>query len=152
MTPDSFADREYNSVNAFVLVNKAGERQVVRYVMAPERVVHLDPFEAAKRPLNFLMDELPDRLKRGWVTFRLKAQLATLGDATNDPTEPWPSDRKLVDLGVLTIDKIVPNSAEMEKTLLFLPGALTDGIERSDDPLIAVRDGAYKVSFSRRSL
>ena len=152
MTPDSFADQEYYSVNAFVLVNKTGERQAVRYVMAPERVVHLDPFEAVKRPLNFLMDELPERLERGPVTFRLKAQLAARGDPTNDPTEPWPADRKLVELGVLTIDKVVPNSAEMEKKLLFLPGALTDGIERSDDPLIAVRDGAYKVSFSRRSI
>jgi catalase len=35
--------------------------------------------------------------------------------------------------------------------LLFLPGQLTDGIEASDDPMIAVRDGAYAVSFSRRS-
>jgi hypothetical protein len=40
-----------------------------------------------------------------------------------------------VELGVLTIDKAVPNSAEVEKKLLFLPGQLTDGIEESDDPL-----------------
>jgi hypothetical protein len=41
-----------------------------------------------------------------------------------------------VDLGVLTVDKAVPDSAEAEKKLLFLPGQLTDGIEESDDPLI----------------
>ena len=41
-----------------------------------------------------------------------------------------------MELGVLTIDKAVPNSAEAEKKLLFLPGQLTDGIEESDDPLI----------------
>lgn len=35
--------------------------------------------------------------------------------------------------------------------LLFLPGRLTDGIEPSDDPLIAARDGSYTVSFGRRS-
>jgi catalase len=34
--------------------------------------------------------------------------------------------------------------------LLFIPGRLTDGIEPSDDPLIAARDGAYAVSFGRR--
>ena len=32
------------------------------------------------------------------------------------------ADRKVVELGVLTIDKAVPNSAEAEKKLLFLPG------------------------------
>src|SRR5262249_33951405 len=107
--------------------------------------------DAAKRPPNFLMEELPERLKRGPVTFHLKAQLAAPGDGTKDPAKPWPDDRKVVDLGVLTIDKAMPNSAEAEKTLLFLPGQLTDGIEASDDPLIDVRDGAYAESFSRRS-
>ena len=150
-TPDSFADEEYYGVNAFVFVNKSGERQAVRYQMMPERVVHLATADAAKQPPNLLMDELPDRLKHGPVTFHLRAQLAAAGDSTKDPTMPWPNDRKVVELGVLTIDKAVPNSAEVEKKLLFLPGQLTDGIEESDDPLIDVRNGAYALSFSRRN-
>ena len=150
-TPDSFADEEYYGIDAFVLVDKAGEKQAVRYQMVPEQVVHLDPADAAKRAPNFLMDELPERLKRGTVTFHLKAQLAAAGDPTKDPTRPWPVDRKVVELGVLTIDKAVADSAEAQKKLLFLPGALTDGIEQSDDPLINVRDGAYAVSYSRRN-
>src|SRR6516165_9693110 len=150
-TPDSFADEEYYGVNAFVLVNKSGERQAVRYQMVPERVVHLVASDAAKQPPNFLMDELPERLKRGPVTFHLRAQLAVAGDSTKDPTIARPNDRKVVELGILTVDKAVPNSAEMEKKLLFLPGALTDGIEESNDPLIDVRNGAYALSFSRRS-
>jgi hypothetical protein len=56
-----------------------------------------------------------------------------------------------VDLGVLTVDKAVPDSADAEKKLLFLPGQLTDGIKESDDPLIDIRDGAYALSFSRRN-
>lgn len=150
-TPDSFADEEYHGVNAFVLVNEAGNKQAVRYVMVPERAVHLDAADAAKRDPDFLMNELPERLQRGPVTFHLKAQLAAAGDSTNDATQPWPEDRKVVELGVLTIDKAVPNSVEVQKTLLFLPGQVTDGIEPSDDPLIEVRDGAYAESFSRRS-
>jgi catalase len=150
-TPASFAEEQYFGVDAFVLVNRAGERQAVRYQMVPERVVHLDPSEAAKRAPNFLMDELPTRLKAGPATFRLKAQLAAAGDSTADPAKPWPDDRKLVDLGTLTIDKAVPDSAEAEKALLFLPAQLIDGIEISDDPLIEVRNNAYAVSFSRRN-
>lgn len=68
-----------------------------------------------------------------------------------DPTQPWPEDRNVAELGVLTLEKAVADSAEVEKTLLFLPGLLTDGIEPSDDPLIDVRDGAYAESFSRRN-
>jgi catalase len=38
-TPDSLVHEEYRGLNAFVLVNKAGERQAVRYLMVPEQVV-----------------------------------------------------------------------------------------------------------------
>jgi catalase len=150
-TPDSLADEEYYGIDAFVLVNKDGARQAVRYQMVPEKVVHLQATEAAGKPPNFLMDELPERLKQGPVTFHLKAQLAASGDSTKDPAKPWPDDRQVVELGVLTIDKAVADSAEAQKALLFLPGQLTDGIEASDDPLIDVRNGAYAESFSRRS-
>jgi len=150
-TPDSFADEEYYGIDAFVFINKAGERQAVRYQMVPERTVHLDADDAAKRPPDFLMDELPERLKQGPVTFHLKAQLAAAGDSTKDATKPWPESRNIVELGLLTIDQAVANSAEVQKTLLFLPGQLTDGIEQSDDPLIDVRNSAYAISFSRRN-
>jgi catalase len=151
MIPGSFADEIYYSVNAFVLTNKAGQKQAVRYQAIPEKVVHLDAETAAKQDPNFLMDELPKRLAQGPVTFHLKAQLAAPGDPTDDATKPWPDDRKLADLGVLTIEKMVPDSLEAQKELLFLPGRVIDGIDVSDDPLINVRDGAYAVSFSRRS-
>jgi catalase len=150
-TPDSFADEEYYGINAFVFISKAGEKQAVRYQMVPERTVHLDAEDAAKRPPDFLMDELPERLKKGPVTFHLKAQLAAADDSTKDATKPWPENRKIAQLGVLTVNKVVTNSAEVQKTLLFLPGQLIDGIEQSDDPLIDVRNGAYAISFSRRN-
>jgi catalase len=150
-TPDSFASEEYFGINAFVLVDKAGNRQAVRFRFTPERVVHLDAAEAAARPANFLREELPERLKREPVTFRLRAQLAAPGDPTSDPSRPWPEDRRIVELGTLTVDRVAPDSAAAEKALLFLPGQVTDGIELSDDPMVSIRSGAYAVSFSRRN-
>jgi catalase len=150
-TPDSYADEAYFGVNAFIFVNKAGKRQAVRYQALPNRVVHISPADAAKRAPDFLSSELTQRLKRGPVTFHLKVQLAGSGDPTRDPTKAWPDTRGVVDLGVITIARVVPNSDEAQKQLLFLPTALTDGIEASDDPLIALRGGAYAVSFSRRN-
>ena len=150
-TPDSFASEEYYGVNAFVFVSKEGARQAFRYHLVPERTVHLDAAEAAKKAPDFLIDELPQRLQKGPVIFHLKAQLAEQGDPTSDPTKPWPDGRKQVDLGTVTISKVVANSLEAQKSLLFLPSALTDGIEESDDPLIDLRSAAYAISFSRRN-
>ncbi|MDB5986000.1 MAG: catalase [Nevskia sp.] len=149
-TPDSFADETYYGIDAFVLVNKAGQKQAVRYVMQPEHAVHLPAAAAAKKPADFLVDELPARVAKHAVVFHLKAQLAAATDQTKDPTQPWPADRKLVELGTLTLDKTVPDSLAAQKKLLFLPGQITDGIELSDDPLVAARNAAYAVSFSRR--
>src|SRR5262249_39055949 len=102
-------------------------------------------------PSNFLMDELPERLKHGPITFHLKAQLAAAGDSTKDPSVAWPGDRKGAELGVLTVDKAVPDSAGAGEKLGFLAWQLTGGVEESDDPLIDIRDGAYALSFSRRN-
>jgi hypothetical protein len=60
---------------------------------------------------------------------------AAAGDQTKDPSQPSPDDRKVVDLGVLTIDKPVSDRLEAQKKLLFLPTRLADGIELSDDRL-----------------
>ena len=150
-TPDSYADEEYHGINAFIFVSKSGQRQAVRYLLVPEKAVHLTPEQAAKQPPDFLSDELTQRIARKPVVFHLKAQLAEPGDQTKDGSQPWPDDRKVVELGVLTLNKVVPNSLEAEKKLLFLPTSLTAGIELSDDPLPSVRAAAYAVSFGRRS-
>ena len=150
-TPASFADENYFGINAFFFVDKAGKKQAVRYQMVPEKLVHLTKEEAAKQSPDFLMDELPKRVAAKPVVFHLKAQLAEPGDQTKDPSQPWPDTRKVVDLGTLTLDKTVPDSMEAQKKLLFMPTALTDGIELSDDPMPVIRAGAYAVSFSRRN-
>ena len=149
--PDSFADEEYHGINAFIFVSKSGQRQAVRYLVVPEKLVHLTPEEAAKQSPNYLFDELTQRIARKPVVFYLKAQLAEPGDQTKDASQPWPDDRKVVELGVLTLNRVVPNSLEAEKKLLFMPTNLTAGIELSDDPLPSVRAAAYAVSFGRRS-
>jgi len=149
--PDSYAHEQYNGIDAFVFSNAAGQKHAFRYILAPERIVHLSKKESGEKSPNYLKDELPQRLGQGPVTFHIKAQLAAPGDQTKDPTQPWPDDREVVDLGTLTISKTVADSDALQKKLLFTPGRLTDGIEPSDDPLITARDGSYAESFKRRS-
>jgi catalase len=149
--PDSFADEEYHGIDAFIFVSKSGQRQAVRYLVVPEKLVHLTLEGAAKQSPDYLFDDLAKRIAQKPLVFHLKAQLAEPGDQTKDASQPWPDGRKVVDLGVLTLKKVVPNSLEAQKKLLFLPTNLTPGIELSDDPLPSVRSAAYGVSFGRRS-
>ena len=85
------------------------------------------------------------------MRFRLLAQLARPGDPTADPSQPWPDDRELVDLGEIALTHPAADNAAAEKELMLLPGSLVDGIEPSDDPMIDVRNEAYAVSFGRRA-
>ena len=150
-TPDSFADQEYHGIDAFIFVDKSGHRQAVRYLMTPEKSVSLTAEQAAKKPPNFLVDDLPARIAKKPVVFHLKVQLAAAVDQTKDPSQPWPDDRKVVDLGVLTLDKPVADTLEAQKKLLFLPNRLTDGIEISDDRLPVIRSQVYSLAFARRA-
>jgi catalase len=151
-TPASFAQETYNGVDAFVFVNAAGKRQPFRFKIVPDAgTKHLPPAEAAKLPADFLMDELPARLAKGNVVFHLLAQIAAPGDQTKDPSQPWQPDRKLVDMGTITLTKAAPDNAAAQKAFHVLPNALTPGIEVSDDPLITARVRAYVISFGRRA-
>ena len=135
-----------------MFVDAAGKRQPFRFQIAPvDGPEHLTAEDAARQAPDFLIDELPVRLGKAPARFRLSAQLAEPGDPTNDATKPWPADRKLVDLGTITVDRMDPDSAAASKELLFMPTNLIDGIEPSDDPLIDARVAAYAVSFERRS-
>ena len=151
-TPSSFARETYHGVNAFVFVDAAGKRQPFRFRIDPvDGAEHLTAEDAAKQPPDYLIDELAPRLAQAPAQFRLAAQLAEPSDPIDDATKPWPADRKLVDLGTITVTKVAADSAAQAKELLFLPTNLTDGIEPSDDPLIDARVEAYAVSFGRRS-
>jgi catalase len=97
------------------------------------------------------MDELRARMGQRPVQYRFMAQLARPGDQTRDPTQPWPDDREVVDLGTVTLDRAPADADQIARDTVFMPSNLPDGIEVSDDPLIDARVQAYAVSFSRRS-
>jgi catalase len=75
---------------------------------------------------------------------------AEKGDDVNDPTMVWPETRKQVELGTLTLNNVDANGVMFEKTTMFNPLTLVDGIEASEDPILLARPGAYAVSYGRR--
>ncbi len=150
-TPASFATEPYFGVNAFIFTNKDGKARYGRYQLRPEAgEKFLTTEEAAKRPANFLIDELGDRLAKGPARFHLSVQLAAEGDPLDDATAVWPDDRPTVELGILSITKLVADNDAAQRALAFDPMHLVDGIEASDDPLLEARSAAYAISRRRR--
>ena len=112
---------------------------------------YIDVASTANLSANYLFDELSERIKRQPVEFRLVVQVAAEGDPVNDASQPWPEGRAQMDLGLLSITSLVPDSDAMQRTLCFDPANLVDGIEPSDDPLIQARSKIYVLSFKRRN-
>jgi catalase len=149
--PVSFATQPFFGVNAFAFTNAQGETRYGRYRIVPVAGSQfLSQEDAAKQGPNYLMDELPARLAQGEVQYRIQLQLAEQGDKVDDATVVWPDDRQVVELGVLTLKTPLENGREVEKTVMFNPLMLPDGIAPSTDPVLLARPAAYAVSFGRR--
>lgn len=149
--PVSFATQAFYGVNAFKFTNAKGQVQYGRYrIMPVNGAQFLSKEETAKAAPNYLVDELPARLSKAPSKFNITVQLAEKGDDVNDPTMVWPETRKQVELGTLTLNNVDANGVMFEKTTMFNPLTLVDGIEASEDPILLARPGAYAVSYSRR--
>ncbi|MBU3895646.1 catalase family peroxidase [Serratia rubidaea] len=149
--PVSYATLPYYGVNAFKFTNRKGDIKYGRYQLLPEAGEQsFTDEEAAKQDPNYLQTEIRNRVKKhNPIKFRLMVQLAQPGDPLHDPSSVWPNSRKTIELGELTITQVVANSDLVERKLLFLPGAVTKGIQ-PEDPMITARTRAYPVSYQNR--
>jgi catalase len=77
-------------------------------------------------------------------------QIAAPGDDIDDPSAQWPADRERVDVGTLTLTKVIDDPERSGDIIVFDPVRVTDGIELSDDPVLQFRPRAYSVSVDRR--
>ncbi|MEP7087907.1 MAG: catalase family peroxidase [Gemmatimonadota bacterium] len=147
----SFQNLAFFGNNAFIFVDSAGGKHPGRYQIIPVAgVVKLDSATAAKKKPDYMFNALKAGLAKGPVKYTIYAQLANPGDPTNDGSIVWPADRKRVELGTLSLTKVVANSDSAQKTLAFNPIILTNGITLSDDPLPSLRSGVYALSVAHR--
>src|SRR5271168_3876221 len=138
--PASYGQACYYAEHAFKFTAADGGSRFGRYRWIPEGgEAYLSPDDAGKRNANFLLDELEGRLRNGPVAFRLLLQLAGESDPTDDVTALWPVDRPLVELGRLEVIRISPTGAADERSLVFDPTNVTDGIVLSADPIPPAR-------------
>ena len=150
-TPASFATEAFYGVNAFRFTNAAGITRHGRYVFRPVAgEAHLDAADAAARAPDFLRAELHQRLRQGAVAYRLLVQIAEEGDAVDDATARWPSDRREWELGTLRLSSVMAEADPAQRDLFFTPLNLVTGIEPSGDPLLTARTLPSRESYRRR--
>jgi catalase len=148
--PESFATTAFFGVNAFFFTDAAGKSRPVRYRFAPEAGEHyLSDTALHDRSAAYLVDDVVARVAKAPIRFTWYAQLGEPGDQIDDPSVAWPESRRLVKLGIITIDKAGLNTPAADRDLLFLPGALPPGIGIAD-PMVTIRNAAYPVSFHER--
>lgn len=142
---------EYFGVSAFVLVAGDGKRTAVRYRVVPVKGVEtLGEEEVKGKGADFLFDGLKETVREGEVVFKLVVQVAEEGDVTNDNTVKWPAERKVVELGRISLTALVEDGLAEAKKTIFDPIPRVDGVEPSDDPLLEVRATTYLISGRER--
>lgn len=147
----SFAMETYRGLHTYWFRSGQGNRQAFRYAWVPIQVNRsLGAGEAAKRPKQYLLDDLRNRLAKEPLAWDLVAALAEPGDALDDASVAWPEARKQVVLGRLTVERVHEDQKAVEG-MVFDPTMVPHGIELSDDPILKFRGAAYGESFSRRS-
>jgi catalase len=148
--PESFATTAFYGVNAFLFTDESGHSHAVRYRFTPEAGERsLDDAALESKSPTYLMEDILARVVEAPVRFTWFAQIGDPSDRLDDPSLAWPDSRRLVNLGIITIDKTGPNTPAADRGLLFLPGTLLPGIEIAD-PMVTVRNAAYPVSFHER--
>jgi catalase len=150
LSPESFATEKFFGVNAFRFVKD--KVTTFRYRIVPVAgEKSLDAQALKEMSDTYLFDELPTRLESGPIAFKLQAQIAEEGDATDNATELWPEDRQIVELGAIKVEKTLSDeSLILQKHIIFDPIPRVDGVEPSDDPLLEVRANVYLISGKQR--
>jgi catalase len=147
----SWANTDYNGVNSFRFTNAAGQTQVVRWSMRPQAAFEaMNAEQRAQAGLDYLAEEFQQRLAQGPVVWDMWVTLADAGDAINDPSIPWPQERRQVKVGTLNLTAMQPQATGACRDVNFDPLILPSGIAGTDDPILAARSAVYSVSFNRR--
>ena len=147
--PRSFADTTYWAVHAFPATNANGERQFIKFKVAPVRGDAGPEAEVKTTSADALDEDLYERIKTSDVRFSLLALLSHPDDPVLDVTMRWPDEdsREAVRLGTIVVTAIEAN--ETCDRSVFDPGILAEGLGHPPDEIFAARCAAYTISLSR---
>jgi catalase len=141
-----FADSTFSGLNTFRFIADSGTATPVRWAFVPRQAAR----PSAGSGPDVLFDALVRQLKAGPLSWDLHLIVGTEQDPI-DPTVPWPTDRRVVNAGTLTLTSVETEAAGNARDVNFDPLILPDGIRPSDDPILSARSSVYAASYRLRS-
>lgn len=167
--PASYARTVYHAVHAFEVEGADGLRRMVRFTLEPsDGVRDAGPPEPAQSPIasflrpaalnefggtldpDYLQTELRDRIQYAPSRFNLRMQIADPWDDAADPTREWPTNRRRVLMGTITLTHVLDDQIAGCEELSFNPGRLLPGMAPSPDEILQTRISVYDESYRRR--
>jgi catalase len=148
----SYAEEPYNSLNAFIFVDKSGTQRAVRWSLLPQaQVMPITEAQLAALGPNHLEQEIAVRVGKAPQRWTMTVTVADPGDQTTDPSKAWPPGRRTIEVGTLIAERIEGERDGPCRDINFDPTLLPDGIHVSDDPFPAARSAAYARSYDLRT-
>lgn len=149
--PVSYARSNFFSVHTFKFINEKKQTTLVRWRFEPEAgVQRLTDDELKNSPARFLDEDLMTKASQGPLRWAMIVTIGHPDDEQINPTVYWPEGRKQIQAGVLTINRVVPQTGAACDLVNFDPLVMAEGIQPTDDPVLLFRSSAYAVSFAKR--
>lgn len=149
--PPAWTHSSYFSVHTFKFVDPRDAVTLVRWRFAPhDGAKETTSAELKSLPQNFLEKRLVERIAQGPARWDMILTIGEPGDPENDPTKLWPTTRKELKVGTLSITSVATQSDASCGKINFDPLVLSDGIQPTNDPVLLARSPAYAISFGKR--
>ena len=149
--PASYANSAFYGIHTFRFIDHNARSTNVRWRFMPEDGEKtLTDAQLAQKPHDFLDDAFRERLKEGPIHWHMIVTIGEPGDPEDDPTILWPSGRREIRAGTLTLISSSPDQESGAYTINFDPMLMADGVEPTNDPILSFRSSSYAISHSRR--
>ena len=149
--PASFGNSSYWGIHTFRFIDRKGKATLVRWQFVPQDgEKRLSDDELKGAGANFLEQALIERTAQGPLRWDMMVAIGQPGDPQDNPTLPWPEDRRRIKAGTLTITGAMPQQGAACEPINYDPLVMADGIAPTADPVLQFRSPAYAVSFGKR--
>lgn len=149
--PVSYSNSAYFGIHTFKFINRDDKTTLVRWRFVPaDGEKSLSDAELKSMPRDFLERALIDRTARGPTRWDMVLTIGEAGDPETDPTRAWPTGRKELRVGTLSITSATPQKGAACEGINYDPLVMTDGIAPTDDPVLLFRSPSYAASFKMR--
>lgn len=106
--------------------------------------------ELKTSPIRFFDDDLFIQAQQGPLSWRMILILGESSDEQIKLTVNWPTDRKEIYAGILTIRTATPQAGSSCERINYDPLAMADGTAPTNGLVVLFRSPSYASSFAKR--